>query len=104
MPELRHREKGKSDFNTTPEDIKIANSFKNAKFQSEKTKYITEKIPQKSISKTRSLIQKTKLKGKRKKEFIDQLEMEELANDAKMVKKLKRGKISTKQFEEHFGL
>lgn len=52
--------------------------------------------------KMRQKIRETKLKGKRKKELIDQLEFNELADDMRMIKKLKRGKISQQQFDEHF--
>lgn len=49
-------------------------------------------------------INSTSLTGKRKKELIDQLELQELQEDARMVKKVKRGKISEEAFDRHFGL
>ncbi|XP_074605600.1 ATP-dependent RNA helicase DDX55-like [Brevipalpus obovatus] len=52
----------------------------------------------------KELIESTKLKGKKKKKFIDQVEFDELAEDARMVKKLKKGLISQEDFDEHFGL
>lgn len=55
-------------------------------------------------SKISRKITSSKLTGKRKKELIDQMEFKELADDARMVKKVKRGKISEEAFDRHFGL
>ena len=55
-------------------------------------------------SKTRNKINSTRLKGKEKKALIDEMEMRELAADARVVKKLKRGRISEAKFDEHFGI
>lgn len=108
MPELRHKRKHKSTktvFNTTSEDIQIANNFKNQNFVTNEPKERKEKKNCfKRDSKIKSLIKKTKLKGKRKKEFVDELDIRELAEDAKMVRKLKNKKITAKEFDQHFGL
>ncbi|XP_054169080.1 ATP-dependent RNA helicase DDX55-like [Oppia nitens] len=105
MPELRHRPRGSSMFKTSPDDIRIAKNFKQQNFLAKdpnKEKFDKNRL--KPVSKNAELIKKTKLKGKRKKEFINDLDIQELAEDAKMVKKLKKGLISSQQFDEHFGL
>ena len=104
MPELRHRPKTQTVFNTTPDDIRIAKMFKNENFL---TKDPNERSEKKNVikeTKTHSIVKKSKLKGKRKKELINDLEIEELAEDERMCRKLKKGKITGQQFDQHFGL
>jgi len=42
--------------------------------------------------------------GKRKKDVMDEIELEELNEDARLLKKLKRRKISEAAFDRHFGI
>ena len=69
----------------------------------DKRKYNKNKITEQR-QRMKSQIESCKLKGKKKKRFLDQLEFEELAEDARMVKKLKKGLINQDQFDKHFGL
>ncbi|CAG2100387.1 unnamed protein product [Medioppia subpectinata] len=105
MPELKHRPRGKTVFNTSADDIQIAKNFKRESFLAKDPSDVYERKPlTKTVSKKVSLIKKCKLKGKRKKQFIDELDIQELAEDSKMVKKLKKGIITSQQFDQHFGL
>ena len=105
MPELRHKHKAITAFNTSIDDIRIAKKFKDENFKTKEPKERPEK--KKGLRRDPKInlkIKKTKLKGKRKKEFVDELDMRELAEDAKMVRKLKNKKISGQEFDKHFGL
>jgi len=104
MPELKHRPRGQTIFNTNADDIKIAKNFKKQSFLAKESSEKVDKRPIKVVSKNASRIKKCKLKGKRKKEFIDELDLQELAEDSRIVKKLKKGIISSQQFDQHFGL
>lgn len=107
MPELRGKLKScPSTFVRQSGDRDIV---KNHKVNLKGLKGVEEKDDEKKKNscqlkrkKMRKKIKETKLQGKRKKELIDELEFNELADDMRMIKKLKKGKVSQEQFNEHF--
>ena len=116
MPEFKGRIK-KEEINNyiSGQDVKIVNEYeKIAKEKKNKSKNENEdemssqlefiKSHDERRCKMSRKITSSKLTGKRKKELIDQLEFQELAEDARMVKKVKKGKISEEAFDRHFGL
>jgi ATP-dependent RNA helicase DDX55/SPB4 len=114
MPELKGKVRtSATTFNKCDGDQEIAEQHQNVLYQEKSSKVDSaakvdrQQIKQKLKVKRQRMkkkINSTKLQGKRKRELIDDLEFKELAEDARMVKKLKKGKISNRQFEEHFGV
>lgn len=84
---------GKGDEGEDGEDSNRGSRAHSTKFGFKRNPELQEKYERES----------KKLKGKKKKDFMDALEQEELQMDARVVKKLKKGAISSRQFEEHFG-
>lgn len=130
MPEIRQGKRGPTRFKGSNEDERTVRNFKDILYaQKNKNKPIVEpaegeeeaeegaatalKIGGKHSNygfKRNPELQAVyereskKLRGARKREFMDMLEQEELAMDARVVKKLKKGTISSKQFDDHFGI
>ncbi|RWS11750.1 ATP-dependent RNA helicase DDX55-like protein [Dinothrombium tinctorium] len=110
MPELKGKLKTcASKFLRNDRDKEIASKHKE-EMQSKKVS--DERTEEQRLNKQRlklkrqrmrKKINSSKLQGKKKKRLIDELELKELEEDAKMVKKLKKGKISEQQFDLHFG-
>ena len=71
----------------------------NEEHDGKKKRTINAKLNRKKM---RKKIKETKLQGKRKKALIDELEFNELADDFRMIKKLKKRKITQQQFDQHF--
>ncbi|KAI1301517.1 ATP-dependent RNA helicase DDX55 [Halotydeus destructor] len=113
MPELRRKLRTcKTIFNKVEGDKELAVSFTDKLYKEKPDKTEDEKTVEKKQTKQklkvkrqrmRNRINSTRLKGKAKRELIKDLETDELNDDARMVKKLKRGKITDKEFQEHFG-
>ncbi|XP_017493029.1 PREDICTED: ATP-dependent RNA helicase DDX55-like [Rhagoletis zephyria] len=129
MPELRQakhlQQKGATAFRGSAEDTRTVNNFKDILYakknagaaandpEGDEEGETTRRHPHSKFGFKRNPEMQEKferectggkLKGKKKREFMDALEQEELLMDARVVKKLKRGAISSKQFEEHFGI
>lgn len=118
MPEFRTREREyvltfRQQFTKPGDEEIVSNHQRHLKRLKECKKSGKEECDEKrkklnlaheSRKKMRHKINSSKLTGRRRKELIDDLEMKELAEDARLVKKLKRGKISQEQFDRHFGL
>lgn len=120
MREFRLARKSETIFKGTKEDEQVVKNFKDILFaKKNKTKdkdnldtndkngrnkcgYKRNLEIEEKISKA---INSGKLGGKiKKKAFFDEMELEELNADARMVKKLKNRKITGKDFDEYFGL
>ena len=93
-----------------PHDSAILNNYRDILYQKKKRESTNDVKSQQrnqlqmKRKKTRNKINSTKLKGRNKKALIDEIEMRELADDARIVKKLKKGQIDEKKFDEHFGI
>lgn len=125
MRELKRAKKTDTVLKATQEDSKIADNFKSITYNKKQKLLKAQKGDleeegsdnELSISKKKKqlgfkrnpdiqkmLNKSNKLKGKIRRDFLNDLETEELNQDARVVKKLKRGKISNLQFDQHFGL
>lgn len=109
MPELKSKIDTFSSMDSTVKERNIANNHRETLFtmrSKNKNQNDKKEIPlaKKLQIEKKEKIKKSKLKGKQKKRLIDQLEFDELARDARMVKKLKKGKITSKQFDDYFGV
>ena len=114
MPELKPKlRQSSTKFIFEEGDKELAEKHKDARYKSRPARPESEAFLERKTIKLqlkqkratmRDKITKTKLKGKRKKALIDDLELEELREDARVVKKLKNGKITEKDFEVHFGI
>ncbi|XP_015792973.1 ATP-dependent RNA helicase DDX55-like [Tetranychus urticae] len=114
MPELRKKlAECPTKLLAEPGDKEIANSHKKAleKLRSKGNQGSTDKVTRKNQikvteqrAKMKAEIKLCKLKGKKKKRFLNEVEFDELAEDARMVKKLKKGKITQADFDKHFGI
>ena len=118
MPEFKKKEKDyieqmkKSRF-FRPSDHQTAIKFqkelqirkKGNDANEERKKSLTQRREKQSKrQKIRNKIHNTKLTGKRKKDIINDMDIQELNEDARIVKKLKRRKISQSDFDRHFGI
>lgn len=110
MPNMRELSQAKAevDFKLIADDEKIAQVQKHASYQARQNeeklsgvKKPTKLPPTKS---KRGRKAKTKMSRKRREEIDNEEENDELAEDARVVRKLKKGKITNAQFEEHFGI
>lgn len=115
MPELAHAKRSTTTFKTTKDEWKTVKYFKEILFKKKcKNSNETdvdkmEKTSKFGFKRNPELQEKffknsQKLKGKKKRQFLDDLDLEELEQDARIVKKLKKGKISSQEFDKHFGL
>lgn len=114
MPEIGQANRTATLFKSTKEDLRTVKKFKEILFQKKNKNKDPNEIEEKPASRfgykrTPELQEKLeknskKLRGKKKRDFLDELDMVELEQDARVVKKLKKGKISSKEFDEHFGL
>ena len=120
MPEFRQMKKCPVKFKGSKEDEKTVKNFKDILFEKKQKNRTSEEENEESGNRKFKVTkfgfkrnpemqekyekQSKRLKGKRKREFMDNLELEELEQDARIVKKLKKGKITNKEFEQHFGL
>ncbi|RWS20254.1 ATP-dependent RNA helicase-like protein 1 [Leptotrombidium deliense] len=112
MPELKGKLKSSlTAFASRDKDKLIAGKHKDEMQQKRKTSTnaINDKDEKRKKLKAKrqrlnKKIKASKLKGKKKKHLVDYLDMKELAEDAKVVKKLKKGKISERDFDDHFNI
>ncbi|KAF7491801.1 ATP-dependent RNA helicase DDX55 [Sarcoptes scabiei] len=127
MPEFRHTKKSSTVFKENVEDRKICKNFDQISFdKKKKTKSTSSQNPcdeadtEKRKSRKNPLgfrrnvlinekinqkLRQGKLRGKRtRNHFFDQMDLEELNADARMVKKLATKKISNQEFDNYFGL
>jgi ATP-dependent RNA helicase DDX55/SPB4 len=113
MPELKAKLKAtKSKFKKEEGDREIADQHKDQLYKARPVTAVSAKVEEKKNirqklkvkrQRMRNKINNTKLQGKRKRNLIEDLELKELNDDARVVKKLKRKQITNKQFEDHFG-
>ncbi|KAH7637247.1 ATP-dependent RNA helicase DDX55 [Dermatophagoides farinae] len=119
MPELRQAKKCSTQFKGSDEDAKIVGKFKQILYDKKiknnglgpmsktetnaKKRLGFKRNPQ--IAETIRKVHRNKtMKGRTKKIIFDELDVEELNSDARMVKKLKKSKITNKEFDDYFGL